>query len=146
MKIEFMTAVPVTQRESVERLFFFNAAQSMRIKQIRVAVERYGAPTVTELDGKISLGVNGEAMQCLFACDHASPELKVAGVVLYLRPQADRLVIAHLAVSEAYTHREDPDAFGICGKLIEQVRRIAQRIKGVERIQLPYQSERFLSV
>ena len=141
-QIVFSATVPVGMREAVEALFFFNPRQPLLRSAISATVERTGVPRIMELDGKVWIDVPSHAMQCLFACDSTS---KPVGVVLYDRPSPDVLSVSHLAVDPAYASCGGKGG-GLGLLLIERVREIARRIKGITRIQVPYRSQCFLRV
>ena len=130
-------------REAVEALFFFNPRQPLLRSAISATVERTGVPRIVELDGRVWIDVPSHAMQCLFACDST---LEPVGVVLYDRPSLDILSVSHLAVDPAYSSGGGNGGGGLGLLLIERVREIARRIKGITRIQVPYKSQCFLRV
>jgi hypothetical protein len=106
-------------------------------------VEEFGIPEMLELDGMIWLGVPSGTTQCLFACDEGEESTIVAGVVLYARPSIELVSITHLAVDPEYA------AIGTHGLgliLVNQVRQVARRMKGVTRLQLPYRPSHYLPV
>ena len=140
--IVFSGTVPNDMREAVEALFFFNPGQPLLRSAISATVQRTGVPRIVELDGRVWIDVPSHSMQCLFACDGTS---KPVGVVLYDRPSPDVLSVSHLAVDPAYASRGGQGG-GLGLLLIERVREIARRIKGITRIQVPYRSQCFLRV
>ena len=141
-QIVFSATVAVGMREAVETLFFFNPRQPLLRSAISATVQRTGVPRIVELDGRVWIDVPSHSMQCLFACDSA---LKPVGVVLYDRPSPDVLCVSHLAVDPAYASGGGKGG-GLGLLLIERVRQIARRIKGISRIQVPYRSQCFLRV
>jgi len=141
----FSATVSLKVREVVEALFFFNPRQPLLRSAISATVERTGVPKIVELDGRVWIDVPSRAMQCLFACDNYLETCEPV-VVLYERPKADVLSISHLAVDPAYASRGDRSGAGLGLLLIERVRQIARRIKGVTRVQVPYRDQCFLRV
>jgi hypothetical protein len=144
--LEFVPAVPEHMRQEVERLFFFNARQSLLIDKIRFAVDLYGAPEIVSGNGHIRIGVPENDMQCLFAMDRTRLPGHLAAVVLYLRAAPECLSITHLAVHEDYVAGASGDGAGVGVRVVDEVRRIARRINGVSRIELPYKVGCFLQV
>ena len=142
--IEFSAHLPASLRQELEALFFFNPRQPESREGIVATVEELGAPIVVESGDRIWIGVPSVGTQCLFACETQDGVQRPVGVVLYGRPQPDVIWIFHLAV--------DPGR--VCGRLgagvgwllVEKVREIAGRMKGVARIRLPYRKDRFLPV
>lgn len=144
--VEFVSAVPESMRSDVELLFFFNPRQGLLVDQIRAAAERYGVPQIRDKAGFVRISVPENDMQCLFAMDRSADPVRLAAVVLYLRTASDCISVTHLAVSEGYGHGSEGFAAGLGGRMIEEVRRIARRVNGVQRIELPYQAGRYLRV
>jgi hypothetical protein len=142
-QIVFSATVPAGMRGAVETLFFFNPRQPLLHRAISSTIERTGIPKIMERDGRVWIDVPSHAMQCLFACDSA---LTPVGVVLYQRPSAEVLSVSHLAVDPAYAFGGDCGGAGLGLLLIERVKEIARRIKGVVRVQIPYRNQCFLRV
>ena len=142
-QIVFSSTVPLAMRPALESLFFFNPRQPLLRSAISATVQRTGVPRIVELDGRVWIDVPSHSMQCLFACDST---LKPWGVVLYDRPSLDVLSVSHLAVDPAYVSGGGNSDGGLGLLLIERVREIARRIKGVTRVQVPYRSQCFLRV
>jgi hypothetical protein len=140
LDLHFVPAVPAHMRQEVEQLFFFNARQGLLIDKIRRAVDRYGVPEIISWNGQLRIGVPANDVQCLFALDQTGGPGRIAAVVLYLRAVPECLTITHLAVHQDYVG----GAMG--ARVIGEVRRIARRIRGVVRIELPYNAGCFLQL
>ena len=134
----FNSSVSPEMREVVEALFFFNPRQQRVREGILLSVERYGRPEILEQGGRLWIGVSSGATQCLFACDQTRSPARPAGVVLYVRPVPETLSITHLAIDPDYTTGGRRGGEGLGLLLIEQLRHIARRIKGIHRVELPY--------
>lgn len=146
IKLEFVPTVPESLRPEVEQLFFFNSRQSLLIDKIRAAVHQHGIPQILVEEGKLRISVPENDMQCLFALDRSTEARQLAAVVMYLRATPECLSITHLAVHEDYAHGNGADHTGVGVRVIDAVRRIARRIKGVSRIELPYKPGCYLRV
>lgn len=59
------------------------------------------------------------------------------GMVIYIRPTADQVVVVHLALSGIMSEGSKART-GVLIRLLRQVRKIASRVRGVTRIRLPY--------
>ena len=139
----FCSSVPRDKLPLVEELFFFNDRQPVWHEGIRSAVEAAGCPAIFEKGGRISIGVPSGAMQCLFVC---APDGTPLGVMLYGRPAADTLWIAHLSVDPRYTAQGHRVSGGLGLQLVAKAREIALTLKGVSRIQLPYRESCYIRV
>jgi hypothetical protein len=137
--IEFFATVPTDMRGAVEALFFFNPRQDAVLPRIQAAMDRTGPPRLAEANGKVWIDVASRTTQCLFACDLSKGTCLPVGVILFGRPAHDVIWIAHIAVAPAYTMNHRVQSEGLAGLLIRKVKEVASRIKGVTRIELPYQ-------
>lgn len=144
--IEFSSSVPVQMRGAVEELFFFNKRQAIALMGIRQSIQRFGTPEIVEEEGRLRIAVGGWGMQCLFAQSASLLPNRLVGVVLFLRMEPEVITVTHLAVDPVYTLHSGGSGEGIGTVLIEEVREIARRIKGVQRVELPYRRGCFLSV
>ncbi|MDE1923828.1 MAG: hypothetical protein KGI55_10410 [Gammaproteobacteria bacterium] len=127
------------QRPALERLLFFNENQH----RVRVGIERsidvYGEPMIYDRDGSLAIRVGAlDGVQSLFA---VSADGRLRGVAVFARLAADRIVVLHLGVEPAA-----PSAAGAgCGvllKLMHEIRSTARAARGVDRIELVYNSGR----
>jgi hypothetical protein len=119
---------------TVQCVIFLNRRQQLLHRAISSTIEQIGIPKIMELDGRVWIDVPSHAMQCLFACDGAFAPI---GVALYERPSTDILSVCHLAVDPAYAFGGINGGGGLGLLLIERVKEIAGRIKGVTRVQIP---------
>lgn len=139
------STVEPRMRPIVETLFFFNPRQPMCMNGIQEAVRRFGVPEIIERDGLVSLTVRDRSVQCLFACDRNKSSRPV-GVILYVRTSTEVMSIAHLAVQPEYAAPAGKNGSDLGLILVEAIRRIAHQINGIQRLELPYQRDRFLRV
>ena len=137
-RIAFFASLPLSMRQEVEALFFFNPRQPLLHDGIHATVAQSGMPAVVENDGKVWIDVPPGKTQCLFACDEGVEPLRVVGVALYSRPGADTIAIDHMAIDPDYVHGGENAALDVAMHLVGRVMAIAGSIKGVTRIQLPY--------
>jgi hypothetical protein len=142
----FCATVSAKMREVVEALFFFNPRQPLLHSAISATVERTGVPKIMVLKGRLWIDVPSRDMQCLFACDSYLKRCKPVGVVLYDRPKLEILSVSHIAVNPAYAFQRGNGGAGLGMLLIERVKEIARRIKGVTHVQVPYRNQCFLRV
>ncbi len=143
-QITFSSTVPSELRAAVESLFFFNPKQVRIGEAIQAAIDRTGLPQISEADGRIWISTSKGLTQCLFACDGRLRTNPPAGVALYCRPSVEVISIAHLAIGVNYTLNGRVGRAGLGSHMIEEIARIAHRIRGVQRIELPYLPGRFI--
>lgn len=135
---DFTSSVDAGRWKDVEALFFFHPRQTVLMDSIRASVEAHGAPEILRRGERIHIGIEKNGAQCLFACHGARRPGIPVGVVLYLRTSAETINILHLAVDAAYAHTGCFADARLAVQLVGEVRRLARRISGVRRVQLPY--------
>ena len=145
-RIAFAATVPLAMRPEVEALFFFNSRQSLSQEGIHTAIVQTGMPTIAENDDRVWIDVPSGKTQCLFACDERSEPFRPVGVVLYSRPIADTIWIAHVAIDPDYAYGGENATLEVAARLVDRVMAIARSIRGVTRIQLPYREGCYLRV
>lgn len=140
MNLVFTSKVPEQHREAVEKLFFMNPSQNRVRAEIIDALEKFGQPWLEEKDHSVYLRVGDKDVQTLFVFDESHANLGPVGVVVFLRMHSSptEFVIMHMAVHPDYALRARRAGPGLGLALIEKVKEIASRIKGVERLVLCY--------
>jgi hypothetical protein len=143
---QFCSSVPVGLWKHVEALFYFHPRQAELLDRIHACVAEFGAPEILKRGERIHLGIASNGAQCLFACDGERQPGVPVGVAVYLRTGTDLMRILHLAVHPAYEHGGPHAELDLTVTLVNEVRRVARRISGVRRVQLPYVAAGYLSV
>jgi hypothetical protein len=134
----FSSALDTRYRSDLERLMFFNPQQNKFRQAVSELVDRYGNPKIVENGGLLRLQIGKEASaQTLFCCDRATDGDLVA-VVVYVRESKENLAIIHLAVREEYTISGRYGDRLLFLHLIQKVKEIGARLKGVEYIKILY--------
>jgi hypothetical protein len=141
MEIRVTSLIPSDYRDELEQLFFFNSQQATHRSSIVRSVEKYGSPRLVERLGGLRIEIPRAAeAQTLYAIADAPQGPLLAGVVVYTRFSNDELEILHMAVDST----EGPDSIGkpVARILVEELCRIARRVKGIRSIRLPYERGR----
>jgi hypothetical protein len=126
-------------RSALEDLLFFHPQQAELVEAIVGSIDAYGPPRVVAAEGRLGVEVERlPGLQMLCALRRAEDTEALVGVVLYGRPVVDRLVVVHLAVAEHYCSDGDHADLMLPVRLLERVRRVAQQLKGVEVVVMPY--------
>lgn len=132
----FCAKLPAASRQDLEDLLFFNSHQSRYRARIVEVIQRFGTPQVVEEGGQLALRLPGHptGTQCLFALW----EGELVGALVYSRERPEQIVLLHIAVDDDYVQggRETQRGTTLC--LMEQLRQIAARIRGVETIRILY--------
>ena len=135
--VELSSVLSAEYQSQLEQLLYFNRLQGRAAPAIAELVERYGQPWIRQVDGRILVGLGELAgAQALFALA-TDDSRKLAGVVIYTREGED-LVIIHLAVARAFSYRGTRRNALVVMRLVEAVRDVARRLKGVRGVRLYY--------
>jgi len=140
VNLVFMSKVQEQYREAIENLFFLNPRQNRVRAGIINALEKFGHPWLEEKDHSLYLRVGDNDVQTLFAFDGSRTSGDPVGVVVFLRMRSSptEIVIVHMAVHPDYALRGVRASEGLGLALIEKVKEIASKIRGVERLVLCY--------
>jgi hypothetical protein len=134
----FRSSLDAAYHEALERLVFFNLRQREAESGITRVIDQYGAPTIVSDAAGIRVVVgHRHDVQCLFALAPARRGLALIGMVVYLRTSLDEILILHIAVSDRFS-RNGRSGLQVLMALIRAVREVAHRLRGVERLRLPY--------
>jgi hypothetical protein len=145
--IRISSVLPVSYRDELERIVFFNPEQSKVATPLVAAVGRYGVPTIIEETGRLlfRLRVFPE-IQSLFALDESETPAVLVGVVMFVREQKDRMLLLHLAVHERYTAHGKHAGAGVALRLVAAVRSACARTKGIDSLCILYPGERNIPI
>lgn len=146
-KIVFSSVLNSAYYDDLEKLMFFNPQQEKVRNEVISAVERYGQPKIYRDGDRLRIGVGSFSMvQALFALNGQKADRQLLGMIAYMRENPDNMAILHIVV------REDYSAVGIHGNemllmhLIDRVREIAAKIKGISCVTLAYKSEKITKI
>lgn len=146
-KIVFSSVLNSDYYDDLEKLMFFNPQQEKVRNEVISAVERYGQPKIYREGDRLRIGVGSFLMvQALFALNGQKADRELLGMIAYMRENPDNMAILHIVV------REDYSAVGIHGNemllmhLIDRVREIAAKIKGISCVTLAYKSEKITKI
>jgi hypothetical protein len=139
--IEFTSRLPRTRRLALEQLLFFNGCQDRFAHDIAHVIDRYGPPEIFDDGEGLRVRVANLAdVQCLFAVDRVTS--RPIGVAVYVRADLEHVTVLHLGVSEDYCTGGPNEDARLLLRLMGEVRRSAQRVKGVRRVQVLYGTPR----
>jgi hypothetical protein len=146
-KIIFSSVLNSDYYDDLEKLMFFNPQQEKVRNEVISAVERYGQPKIYRDGDRLRIGVGSFSMvQALFALNGQKADRELLGMIAYMRENPDNMAILHIVV------REDYSAVGIHSNemllmhLIDRVREIAAKIKGISCVTLAYKSEKITRI
>lgn len=134
--ISFTSALAPEHRDELERLLFFNANQARVSDGVSFVAKRFGIPRVNVVGERLRVEVASRiCTQSLFVVDKRRRADRPIGVIVYTRERGT-LVVLFVAVHEEYaaggTHADQ----GLLVRIVAQMRRIAKRIRGVERLRV----------
>lgn len=135
--------LPAWMRADLESLLFFNARQHRMRQEIEQTIERFGAPEIVEHDGWLRVRVAGLAeVQSLFAVHEENGRARPVGAVIYVRETFERITVVHVGVADDYAVGGPHAAERVLHRLMQEIRRVARRTAGIERVELAYTNGR----
>jgi len=128
-------------RPALEELLFFNPRQSLVREGILNSLHEFGHPRLEEAGNDLVVRIGDQEAQTLFAYDQDSGGIDPVGVIVFLRTSPAEITIIHVAVHADYALRGRQGNLGLGITLVEKVKEIASRIRGVQRIVFFYRQE-----
>jgi hypothetical protein len=146
-KIVFSSVLDSAYYDDLEKLMFFNPQQEKVRNEVILAVERYGQPKIYQNGDRLRVGVGSFSMvQALFALNGQKPDRKLLGMIAYMRENPDNMAILHIVVGEDYSALGLHANEMLVMQLIDRVREIAAKIKGISCVTLAYKSEKITKI
>jgi hypothetical protein len=141
-KIQISSVLPVSFRDELERIVFFNPEQSLIAVPLIASIQRYGMPAIVEEEEKLRFSVSGVGrVQSLYALDETEPPARLVGAVMYTREEPSDLLVLHLAVHQDYTLRGRWGSANVLANLVAALRHIALHTRGVLSLHFLYPRE-----
>jgi len=137
----FSSKAPKQCRPALEELLFFNPRQSLVREGILNSLHQFGHPRLEEAGDNLAVRVGDQEAQTLFAFDEDSGSSDPVGAVVFLRTSPAEITILHVAVNPDYGLRGGHGDLGLGITLVEKVKEIASRIRGIQRIVFFYRQE-----
>ena len=141
MNLVLSSHAPKECHRALEELLFLNPRQHRVRDGIVHSLERFGHPRVEKTDTGLVIRVGDQEAQTLFAFDRDRHGDAPVGVVVFLRTSPEEITVLHVAVHPDYTLRNGHKDAGLGVTLVEQVKAIAARIVGVQRVVFFYRQE-----
>jgi hypothetical protein len=146
VNIIFSSSADRKYRQAIEDLLFFNPQQDQARTGILNSLKRFGLPRLKEVANGVEIQVDEYETQTIYAYNQDEPQKGPAGIIVFLRSGANELGIIHVAVQPEYSLQGCHAAAGLTFMLVDEVRRISHRIKGIERLLFFYHKEHGLPV
>ena len=141
--ITVASRLPARMRVELESLLFFNARQHRVREEIEQTIARFGAPEIVDHDGWLRVRVAGLAeVQSLFAIHQEHGTVRPVGAVIYVRETFERITVVHVGVADDYAVGGPHAAERVLHRLMQEIRRVARRTAGIERVELAYTNGR----
>ena len=137
--IQYTSVLTADYRKDLENLLFFNPEQKRFRSDIVRSIERCGCPEIVMRNGHLHVGVTKYLdAQNLFALMSDRQHPRLVGSIIYFRESRANLVVAHVAVVPPYTMLQSRGEVPLALELLNHVMVVAQRVKGIETVELPY--------
>ncbi len=140
-RIGFSSILSSEHLEDLERLLFFNPLQGRALDGIHHSIREHGVPSIVLENGRLRVKVESPTeVQTLYAMDDGEGTPVLVGVMVYSRTDPETIDLLHIAVREEYSRLGAKADIGLVTKFLEELRKIAKRLKGVQSISLAYAS------
>ncbi|MDJ0928981.1 MAG: hypothetical protein QNJ73_15195 [Gammaproteobacteria bacterium] len=139
----YSSILPLSRRDELAELMFFNVQQHKFRDDIMNAIELYGEPQIVESDRtlRFSVGELGD-VQTVFALDGDPESGRLVGVMLFARTRPEKLVLLHIGIDPDFSGDGTASRELLVMRLISQLRRIGRSIKGVSELEILYGARR----
>lgn len=139
MNLEIISRLPLEHHEALEQLFYFHPEQNYFHEDIWEQVLKSGSPKIITNEEYLSIQLPKLLdAQILFALDKSAMKAILVGVMIFNRADTESLEMLHIAVLPQFTHSANGGHAPIAVMLVNELCRIAKRIRGVKQIQLAY--------
>jgi hypothetical protein len=146
-KIRVSSVLPVSFRDELERIVFFNPEQKLVTAPLVASVHRYGVPAIVEDGGCLRFRVDAFGpLQTLYAFDETGDPTRLVGVAMFTRESATTIVILHLAAHEDYTSQGKWAGVSVVAQLVAAIRGVSLRTHGIRTLRILYPHEIRLQV
>ena len=139
-KVYFSSTINPDQRETLERIFFFNKNHTEYYFDIKHLIESYGQPRIVE--EKDMLYLNFEKIDCQNIFTIIVNNL--VGLAIYYRDSLDNIDLVHIAVDEKYSSTGKYADKLLVLHMINKLKKIALKIKGIKSITVKYGQKRVI--
>jgi len=140
--LRFSSTLPVSYRDELERIVFFNPEQGRVTSSLLDSVRRYGVPSIVEDGTFLRFRLPGfGTIQSLYALDENDQPVQLAGVVMFVREAPDTMLLLHVAVHEDYAAGGTRADAWVTPQLLAAVRSACRRTRGITTLRLLYPHE-----
>ncbi len=141
-KIRVSSVLPVSYRNELERIVFFNQEQNLVAAPLVDSVHRYGVPTIVGENGCLRFRVSAFGrLQSLYAFDDMTAPARLVGVAMFVRDAPPSIVVLHLAAHEDYTARGKWAHASVVVQLLAAIRSACLCTRGIETLTVLYPHE-----
>jgi hypothetical protein len=138
-QFKIVADIPEEMKSQLEELLFFHPHQGRMRLNILDSVHSYGSPRIVTRAGRLHVAVGEmDPIPALYAVSTGIITETLLGVLLFTRHVPDTLEVMHVVVHPDYTAAGAHDAQGVFMALIDQLRRIAHGIKGINQVHVFY--------
>ena len=133
-KVSFSSTINPDQKETLERIFFFNKNHTEYYFDIKHLIESYGQPRIVEEKDRLYLNFENIDCQNIFSII----DNNLVGLAIYYRDSLDNIDLVHIAVDEKYSSKGTQTDKFLIFRIINELKKIVMRIKGINTITIKY--------
>ena len=133
-KVYFSSTINPDQRETLERIFFFNKNHTEYYFDIKHLIESYGQPRIVEKKDRLYLNFKNIDCQNIFTII----DNNLVGLAIYYRDSMDNIDLVHIAVDEEYSSKGTQIDKLLVFQIINELKKVAMKIKDINTITVKY--------
>jgi hypothetical protein len=146
-RLRFSSTLPLSYRDELERLVFFNPAQALYKEPLVAAVNKYGVPSIVEDGATLRLAVPVfRSIQSLYALDESEATEVLAGVAMFVRENEDTMLLLHLALHESYAAGGEKGGEWLAARMMSALRAICLQTHGLKFLRVLYPKATVLTI
>ena len=146
-KIRVSSELPVSFRDELERIVFFNPEQRLVTVPLVASLHRYGIPSIVDDGVCLRFRVDSFGLlQTLYVLDETEIPTRLVGVAMFTRESTSSIVILHIAVHEDYSLQGKWADVAVLLQLVDAIRWAALRTRGIRTLRALYPHEFHLQV
>lgn len=137
--IYFTSMLKKSFRTELESILFFNPNQLGYLKDINASLETFGYLKVIEEHDNLKIIIPAFSdIRYLFALDSEKDDARLIGLLIFFRENIEEIIVLHVAViGECSSLGVYSDELVVI-RLINELKKICKRIKGIKYIKLFY--------
>ncbi len=131
----YTSTLPESYFEDLKNLLYFNENQYRTKESIVTVVEKFGTPSIVKRNGLLRITLDSDfEPQANFVLKNEMQNASLIGIFVYIRDRPDNITLIYISVDMEYSSSGKYADKMLTVEMLEQLRKIATAIKGVETL------------